>query len=56
MSSVHTSPPGPAFSSGANAGPLPAFPKETEIPVFKTTTKQLPDIPIPAEKARAWRF
>ena len=48
MSSVHTSPPGPAFSSGANAGPLPAFPKETEIPVFKTTTKQLPDIPIPS--------
>jgi hypothetical protein len=47
MSSVHTSPPGPAFS-GANAGPLPAFPKETEIPVFKTTTKQLPDIPIPS--------
>ena len=48
MSSVHTSPPGPAFSSGANAGPLPAFPKETEIPVFKTTTKQLPDIPVPS--------
>ena len=47
MSSVHTSPPGPAFS-GANAGPLPAFPKETEIPVFKTTQARLPDQKIPS--------
>jgi hypothetical protein len=36
------------MSSVPTSGPLPAFPKKTLIPVFKTTSKQLPDIPIPS--------
>jgi hypothetical protein len=36
------------MSSVPAAGPLPDFPKQTKIPVFKTTSKKLPDIPVPS--------
>jgi len=36
------------MSSVPAAGPLPVFPKETKIPVFKTTQKKLPDQSIPS--------
>jgi hypothetical protein len=37
------------MSSVPAAGPLPVFPKQTLIPVFKTTQKKLPDIPVPSQ-------
>ena len=36
------------MSSVPAAGPLPVFPKQTKIPVFKTTSKKLPDASIPS--------
>jgi len=48
MSSVPTSSPVPAFTSATTAGPIPPFPKQTKIPVFKTTQTKLPDQSIPS--------
>jgi hypothetical protein len=36
------------MSSVPTSGPLPAFPKKTNIPVFQTTTKKLKDIAVPS--------
>ena len=48
MSSVPTSSPVPTFTSATTAGPIPPFPKQTKIPVFKTTQTKLPDQSIPS--------